>query len=70
MKSKELAGMGTGELQAKLEELYSSLMKDKAQSATGTPPKNTKGIRTTKKTIARILTILNKQKEVKQPEKK
>jgi len=69
MKSKELVSMGTGELNEKLQELYSTLMKDKAQSATGTPPKNTLSIRSNKRTIARILTILNQRKE-ETPEKK
>jgi len=69
MKSKELVSMGAGELNEKLQEVYSTLRKDKAQSATGTPSKNTLSIRTNKKTIARILTILNQRKE-ETPEKK
>jgi len=39
MKAKELASMGTGELNDKLQELYVALQKDKAQAAAGTPPK-------------------------------
>lgn len=69
MKAKELASMVTGELKDKLQELYVALQKDRAQAATGTPPKNTKSIRNNKKTIARILTIFNSRKEVEEQKK-
>ena len=69
MKAKELATMSTGELQEKLQELYVTIRKDRAQSATGTPPKNTLATYNNKKIIAKILTILNKKEETKKQEK-
>ncbi len=59
MKIKELRGMGTPELKQKMQELYKELMKDNAQVATGTIPKNPGKIKLAKKTIARIKTILS-----------
>ena len=49
-------------MKAKLDELYKELMKDNAQVATGTIPKNPSKINVAKKTIAKIKTIM-KQKE-------
>lgn len=62
MKIKELRAMGEPELKQKISELYKELMKDNAQVATGTIPKNPGKLRLAKKTIARIKTILT-QKE-------
>lgn len=65
MKIKDLRGLTESDLKAKLEELYKELMKENAQVATGTVPKNPGKLKVAKKTIARIRTILA-EKEVKQ----
>jgi len=64
MKAKELRGMSQSELNQKLVELHKELMKDNAQVATGTIPKNPGKLRLAKKTIARIKMILA-EKEAK-----
>jgi len=61
IKNKTLREMGDNELRAKLTELRKELMKLTAQARTGSPPKNTSQIRIIRKTIARILTILNER---------
>ncbi len=58
MKIKELRALGEGELKQKLIELHKELMKDNAQVATGTIPKNPGKLRLAKKTIARIHMLL------------
>ena len=58
MKVKELRALGEPELKNKMTELYKELMKDNAQVATGTIPKNPGKLRLAKKTIARIKTLL------------
>jgi ribosomal protein L29 len=65
MKIKELRGLNKTDLNQKLEELYKELMKENAQVATGTVPKNPGKLKVAKKTIARIKTLLV-EKEVKQ----
>ncbi|RJQ20768.1 50S ribosomal protein L29 [Candidatus Woesearchaeota archaeon] len=50
--------MSVQDLQEKLGELYKDLMKDNAQIATGTLPKNPGKIKMTKKTIAKIKQVL------------
>lgn len=62
MKSKELRNLPPAEMQAKLGELRKELMKQNAQIATGTTPKSPGQIRQAKKTIAKILTELNRRK--------
>ncbi len=62
MKYKELANMDMNELDSKLEELKTELMKQNAQVATGTTPKSPGQIRQIKKTIAKILTIKGTKK--------
>jgi ribosomal protein L29 len=57
MKIKELRALGENDLKQKKQELYKELMKDNAQVATGTIPKNPGKLRLAKKTIARINTI-------------
>ena len=64
MKIKELRNMPEAELKHKMQELYKELMKDNAQVATGTIPKNPGKLRLAKKTIAQIKTIIT-SKEVK-----
>jgi large subunit ribosomal protein L29 len=63
IKKKELSGMGETELKAKLDELRRSLIKDNAQIASGTVPKSPGQVKTTKKLIARILTLMKTKKE-------
>ncbi|MFH0977959.1 MAG: 50S ribosomal protein L29 [Candidatus Woesearchaeota archaeon] len=53
--------MQKSELEAKLSELRKDLMKQNAQIATGTTPKSPGQIRNSKRTIARILTQLNRE---------
>ncbi|MBS3176152.1 50S ribosomal protein L29 [Candidatus Woesearchaeota archaeon] len=62
MKFKELKALNEQDMQNKLQELYTTLMKDNAQVASGTTPKNPGQLKQTKKTIARINTLL-KQRE-------
>jgi len=63
MKIKELRALPEAELKAKLQELYKQLMKDNAQVATGTIPKNPGKLRLAKKTIARIKMLMAAKKE-------
>jgi len=58
MKFKELKAMPQAELRGKIVELRKELMKENAQVAIGTVPKNPRKLRLAKKTIARIETIL------------
>lgn len=59
MKTKELQKMPHEELKSKLVELKKELVKQNAQIATGTTPKSPGQVKQIKKTIAKILTILN-----------
>jgi len=66
MKNKEIRNLSKAELEEKLSEIRRQLMKDNTQASSGTIPKNPGLIKANKKTIAKILTILNqKQKEEK-----
>ena len=65
MKAKDLRSMSKEDLNAKLLELRKDMIKHNAQISTGTTPKSPGKIKNSKKTIAKILTIL-KTKEVKQ----
>ena len=58
MKARDLRGMAKEELLAKLSELKKELVKHNAQIATGTTPKSPGQVKETKKTIAKIFTIL------------
>jgi len=54
------------QLNEKLSDLRKELMKIKTQISTGTTPENPGKVREVKKTIARIITVLNlKKKELK-----
>jgi ribosomal protein L29 len=68
MKTKELRGLGEQELKQKMNELYKELMKDNAQVATGTIPKNPGKLKVAKKTIARIKTIITQKAKGAKPE--
>lgn len=59
---KELQGMNKDDLAGKLYEVKKENIKLQAQVAIGTVPKNSMQIRNHKRTIARILTLLNQQK--------
>ena len=61
IKIKELRELPVKELEKKLAELKLELMKLNSQVATGTAPKNPSQVRNTKKTIARILTIIKEK---------
>lgn len=65
-RSSELVGLEDGELRKRLAELRHDLLKLNAQVATGTVPKSPGQIRKTKKTVARIMTVL-RQRELQQP---
>jgi len=58
MKFKELKAMPREELEKKITDIQLELMKDRAQIAIGAAPKSAAKIRQSKKTIARINTIL------------
>ncbi len=64
MKRKEILDLDKSEYQNKLAELRKELIKLNAQSNTGTAMKNPGLLKQTKKNIARILTLVNKVKEV------
>lgn len=66
MKAKDLRAMSEAELKFKLAELRMELVKHNAQISTGTTPKSPGQVKTVKKTIAKILTIQNTKKEVKE----
>jgi len=61
MKFKELKSMNKTELEKQLSELQVGLMKENAHIATGTTPKSPGQLKATKKTIARIKSILGGQ---------
>ncbi len=61
MKFKEIKAMGEAQLKEKLSELKLALLKDNAQIATKTNPKNPGKIKVAKKDIARILSVLPKE---------
>jgi len=52
------------ELKKQLEELHAEMMKDRAAISAGTPPENPGMMKERRRTIARILTLIN-EKEVK-----
>ena len=65
MKFKELKVMGEKELEDKLTELNMVLMKANTQVSTGTNPKDPGQIKHSKKTIARIKTLLTQKEAIK-----
>ncbi|MBD3361950.1 50S ribosomal protein L29 [Candidatus Woesearchaeota archaeon] len=58
MKFNDLKSMPEAELKEKLAQLKLELSKERAQIATGTVPKNPGKVKVTRKTIARIETLL------------
>ena len=65
MRFKELSALQPGELREKLLELKKELMKENAQVAIGTVPKNPRKLRNAKKTIAKIEMILSQKSTIK-----
>ena len=61
MKIKDIRGMDIGSLNAKLLELKKEMIKVNAQIAIGTAPKSPGQVKSIKKTIAKILTVLNEK---------
>ncbi|OYT42223.1 MAG: 50S ribosomal protein L29 [Candidatus Aenigmarchaeota archaeon ex4484_224] len=64
LKIKDIRKMKTEELNKKLRELKLELMKELANVKMGRPIKNPGKIRSIKKSIARILTVLNERKKL------
>jgi len=62
LKPDEIRKMSNEERLAKLRELKAELMRLRAQQASGAPLDNPGKIRAIRKTIARILTIINEEK--------
>lgn len=61
MKKLELKQKSEQDLRKNLDELRRDLMKLNAQRSTGTVPENPGNIKKFRRTIARVLTILNKK---------
>ena len=64
LKIKDIRKMKTEELNKKLRELKLELMKELANVKMGRPIKNPGKIKSIKKSIARILTVLNERKKL------
>ena len=65
LRPKEMKKMSEEELNKKVEELKLDLSKKRAQIIVGGAPENGGKIREMKKTIARVLTIKNEKKVIK-----
>jgi large subunit ribosomal protein L29 len=63
LKVKDIRKMSSEEKLAKLRELKAELMRLRAQQASGAPLENPGKIRVIKKTIARILTVINEERK-------
>ncbi|MBD3164879.1 50S ribosomal protein L29 [Candidatus Woesearchaeota archaeon] len=70
VKKKELWSMNREEMEKQLDNLKMELIKANSQVASGTAPKSPGQIRQSKKTIARILTILKNKEKTKEEKKK
>ncbi|MGV8141619.1 MAG: 50S ribosomal protein L29 [Candidatus Woesearchaeota archaeon] len=68
MRFKDIKKMPKEELEKKLQDLKTELMKLNAQIAIGTTPKNTKQVREIKRTIAKVETLRQQsfEKQVKE----
>jgi len=66
MKSAQLRELSEKDLESKVAELRTGLLKLRAQVATGAAPKGAGQIRASKRTIARIKTIQNERRMKKQ----
>lgn len=65
LKIKEIRDMPKEELKNRLDELRKELIKLNAQIATGTTPKSPGQLKQIKKTVARILTVLERKESEK-----
>lgn len=65
MKVKDIRSMDIESLKKKLEDLRKDMVKINAQVAIGTTPKNPGQVKAIKKTIAKIITIINEKKSDK-----
>ena len=63
MKFAEIKGLDRNELISKLKELKMDLLMENAQIANKTTPKNPGKVRDTKKTIARIMSVLGREEK-------
>jgi large subunit ribosomal protein L29 len=63
VKKKDLAKMSKEDLEKQMKDLRMELIKQNAQRASGTTPKNPGQIKNAKKTIARIITIIKQKTE-------
>ena len=70
VKVKDIHAMGVEDINTRIKDLKKELIKEKAQIATGTAPKNPHKIRQIRKTIARMLTELRFRELSKQRAKK
>ena len=70
IKKSELKSMKEPQLKERLNDLKKELIKINAQVAMGTVPENPGRVREVKKTVARINTLLNQQKETKEIKEK
>lgn len=61
MKNKEIRSMDKESLKTKLSELKKELIKINAQVAIGTTPKSPGQVKALKKTVAKIMTIMNEK---------
>ncbi|MCK5282750.1 MAG: 50S ribosomal protein L29 [Nanoarchaeota archaeon] len=68
VKNKDLVNMDKKELEKHLREIRMELIKSNSEVASGTTPKSPGRIRQSKKTIARILTLINKKSDKKTKE--
>lgn len=66
LRSKEIRVMSTEDIQAKLDELKAEYAKNVSKSAAAGIYENPGQIKELKRTIARVLTILNEKKQEKQ----
>jgi ribosomal protein L29 len=57
--TKELRGLGNGELRSRKSELYTEILKMRTQAAAGTNPAGAGKLRQAKKNIARINTLMH-----------
>jgi len=68
MKIKEIRGMDRESLKIKLSDVKKELVKINAQVAIGTTPKSPGQVKAIKKTIAKILTVLEEKPVTKEKE--
>lgn len=63
LRTSEIRGLSVQEMKEKLVELKKELMKENVNKATGGAPSNPGKVKELKRTIARILTIMNEKKK-------